>query len=78
MFKNWEVAPFKWNISPRVAGWGALLWAFLAGVLTGLLWAGRLPLNLLNIMNLGILVGGAILLVVRFTFPPNRNVPPSL
>jgi hypothetical protein len=77
MFENWEVAPFKKKMSPRAATWSALLWAFLAGVVTGLLWAGRLPLNPLNIVSLAILVGGAILLVVRFTWRPNCSVPPS-
>jgi hypothetical protein len=76
MFENWEVDRFNWKISPRAATWAALLWAFVAGLLTGLLWAGRLPSDMLRIVSLAILLGGAILLVVRFTWRPNRKVPP--
>jgi peptidoglycan/LPS O-acetylase OafA/YrhL len=72
MFENWEVAPFKWNISPRAATWAALLWAFVAGMLTGLLLPGRLPLDALRIMCVAILLGGAALLIVRFARPGRK------
>ncbi|SPF44724.1 hypothetical protein SBA1_550089 [Candidatus Sulfotelmatobacter kueseliae] len=78
MFESWEVAPFKWKISPRAALWGALLWALVAGVVIGLLWAGRLRLDLLNVVSLTILLGGAILLAFRFALQPSRRLPPSV
>ncbi len=78
MFENWEVAPLKWKISPRAALWGALLWALLAGVVIGLLCAGSLRLDLLNVASLTILLGGAILLAFRFALRPSRRPPPSV
>jgi hypothetical protein len=70
MFKNWEVSPpVLWKISPRAAIWGALVWAFGAGILAGVLWAGRLPLDLLRLVSLAVLVAGAVLLVPRFSVP---------
>lgn len=73
MFENWEVAAFKWKVSPRAAIWGALGWAFGAGLLTGLLWAGRLPFDLLRIVSLAILLAGAILWVILFTLHTTRS-----
>ena len=78
MFEDWEVAPFKWKISARAAIWAAVLWAFVGGILTGLLWAGRLPFDLVRIVCVAVLLGGAILWVVAFTGPRNRNVPPTV
>jgi hypothetical protein len=69
MFENWEVSPVQWTVSSRAAIWGALVYAFGAGVLTGLLWAGRLPFDLLRIVSLAILLAGAILMVLRFALP---------
>lgn len=70
MFKNWEVLPpVQWKISARAAIWCALVWAFGAGILAGVLWAGRLPLDPLRIVSLAILLAGAILLVLRFALP---------
>ena len=70
MFKNWEVSPpVQWKLSSRAAIWCALVWASVAGILTGVLWAGKLPFDLLRIVSLAILLAGAILLVLRFALP---------
>lgn len=70
MFRNLEVSPpVQWKLSSRAAIWCALVWAFGAGILTGVLWAGRLPFDLLRIVSLAILLAGAILLVLRFALP---------
>lgn len=70
MFKNWEVSPpIQWKLSVRAAIWSALAWAFGAGVLTGVLLSGRLPLDLLRIMSLTVLLIGAVFLVLRFALP---------
>ena len=70
MFKNWEASPpVQWKPSSRAAIWCALVWAFGAGILTGVLWAGRLPFDLLRIVSLAILLAGAILVVLRFALP---------
>jgi hypothetical protein len=70
MFKSWEVLPpIQWKLSSRAAIWCALAWAFAAGILTGVLWAGRLPFDLLRDVTLAILLAGTILLVVRFALP---------
>ena len=70
MFKNWEVSSrVQWKLSSRAAIWCALVWAFGAGILTGVLWAGRLPFDLHRVVSLAILLAGAILLVLRFALP---------
>jgi len=69
MFQNWEVAPVHLKISARAAIWGALVWAFGAGILTGVLWAGRLPFDVLRVASVAILLVGAILWVLRFALP---------
>jgi len=70
MFKNSEVSsPVQWKLSPRAAIWCALVWAFGAGILTGVLWAGRLPFDLLRIVSLAFLLAGAILLILRHALP---------
>lgn len=70
MFNNWEVsAPVQWKLSGRAAIWCAVAWAFGAGVPTGVVWGGRLPLDPLRIVSVAVLLVGAVLLVLRFVVP---------
>lgn len=70
MLKNWEVSPsIQWKLSARAAIWGAVANAFGAGVLTGLVWAGRLPFDSLRLASLAVLLAISVLLVLRFAVP---------
>jgi hypothetical protein len=77
MFESSQVDSQWWKVSPRIRPWVGLPGAFSVGLLTGVLWAGKLPFDMFRIVCLAVLLGWTILSVVLVNRQPESERPPE-
>jgi hypothetical protein len=78
MFESSQLDSQWWKVSLRIRPWVGLPGAFSVGLLTGILWAGRLPFDTVRIVWLTILVAWTILSVILFNRQSKSDHPADL